>query len=112
MLWLRNTISRTLFSLIIRTPQRLTLLFLKFEQSTIRCLKIAGCVANSVDPDETPPSAASHQGLQCLIRRVCLNKYGKYSSRVYVMYDNLIYINFCVPYSLQITSLPLLPFVL
>ena len=33
----------------------------------------------TVDQDETPPrSAASRQGLQCLLRPVCLNTYGKY----------------------------------
>ena len=42
------------------------------------CLKIAGWVANSVDPDETPRSAASHLGLYCLVRPVCPNTYGKY----------------------------------
>ena len=42
------------------------------------CLKIAGWVANSVDPDETPRSAASHLGLYCLLRPVCPNIYGKY----------------------------------
>ena len=31
------------------------------------CLKIAGCVANSVDPDEMPHSAASQLGLLCLL---------------------------------------------
>ena len=45
------------------------------------CLKIAGWVANSVDPDETPRSAASHLGLYCLLRSVCPNTYGKYGSR-------------------------------
>ena len=44
------------------------------------CLKIAGWVANSVDPDETPHSAASHLGLNCLLRPVCLNTYGKYGN--------------------------------
>ena len=42
------------------------------------CLKIAGWVANSVDPDETPRSAASHLGLYCLLRPICPNIYGKY----------------------------------
>ena len=42
------------------------------------CLKIAGWVANSVDPDETPRSAASHLGLYCLLKPVCPNTYGKY----------------------------------
>ena len=34
------------------------------------CLVIAGRVANSVDPDETPRFAASHLGLHCLLRPV------------------------------------------
>ena len=42
------------------------------------CLNIAGRVANSVDHDETPRSAASHMGLHCLLRPVCPNTYGKY----------------------------------
>ena len=47
-------------------------------QFTIRyCLKIAGWVANSVDPDEKPRSAASHLGLHCLLRPVCPNADGK-----------------------------------
>ena len=37
-------------------------------------------MANSVDPDETPRSAASHLGLYCLLRPVCPNTYGKYST--------------------------------
>ena len=37
-------------------------------------------MANSVDPDETPRSAASHLGLHCLLRLVSLNTYGKYGS--------------------------------
>ena len=35
-------------------------------------------MANSVDPDETPHSAASHLGLNCLLRPVCPNTYGQY----------------------------------
>ena len=46
------------------------------------CLKIAGWVANSVDPDETPHSAASHLGLYCLLRPVCRNTYGKYGRAI------------------------------
>ena len=44
------------------------------------CLKIAGTVANRVDPNEMPHSVASHLGLHCLLRPVCLtiNTYGKY----------------------------------
>ena len=37
-------------------------------------------MANSVDPDETPHSAASHLGLYCLLRPVCPNIYGKYGT--------------------------------
>ena len=44
------------------------------------CLKIAGLVANSVDPDEMLHSAASHLGLHCLLRPVSPNTYGKYGS--------------------------------
>ena len=44
------------------------------------CLKIAGWVANSVDPDETPHSAASHLGLYWLLRPVYPNTYGKYGN--------------------------------
>ena len=48
------------------------------------CLKIAGWVANSVDLDETPRSAASHLGLNCLLRPVCPNTYGKYGYCTFV----------------------------
>ena len=34
-------------------------------------------MANSVDPDEMPHSAASDLGLLCLLRPVCPNTYGK-----------------------------------
>ena len=43
------------------------------------CLKVVGCGANSVDPDELLHFAASHLGLHCLLRPVCPNTYGKYS---------------------------------
>ena len=33
-------------------------------------------MANSVDPDEMPPSVASHMGLHCLLRPVGPNAYG------------------------------------
>ena len=35
--------------------------------------KIAGCVANDEDPDQTPRSAASDQGLHYLLRTVFPN---------------------------------------
>ena len=41
------------------------------------CLKIAGWVANSVDPDEMQCFASSYLGLHCLLRPVCPNTYGK-----------------------------------
>ena len=37
------------------------------------CLKLAGRVANSEDPDETPHSAATHLGLQ--FAQACLFEY-------------------------------------
>ena len=44
------------------------------------CLKIAGLVPNIVDPDVMPHSVASHLGLHCLLRPICLNTYGKYGN--------------------------------
>ena len=41
------------------------------------CLKFAVSVANSVDPDQTPRSAASDLGLHYLLRPVCPNKKNK-----------------------------------
>ena len=46
------------------------------------CLKIAGWVANSVDPGKTLHSAVSHLGLHCLLRSVCPNTYGNYSIQI------------------------------
>ena len=53
------------------------------------CLKIAGWLANSEDPDETPQNAASHLGLHCLLRPVCPNTYSKYGK----LHQNC----FCLP---------------
>ena len=44
------------------------------------CVKIAGNVANSVDQDETPRSAASHFGRHCLPSPVCPNTYDECGS--------------------------------
>ena len=44
------------------------------------CLQIAGLVANSRHPDETPNSAASHLGVNCLPRTVYPVTNGKSSS--------------------------------
>ena len=69
---------RTVFTLSIGTPQLLTI------TSTIYCpmlcLKIAGWVANSVDPDQVTCSAVSHLGQHCLPRPVCPNTYSKYGN--------------------------------
>ena len=51
----------TIFTQNIGTPYLLTTLGL------LICLKTAGCVANSVDPDQMPHFAASDQGLHCLL---------------------------------------------
>ena len=40
-------------------------------------------MANSVDPDQTPRSAASDLGLHCLLRPICPN-------RVFTVYDGII----------------------
>ena len=53
----------------------------RFDSKFYVC-KITGWVANRVDPDQTPRSAASDQGLHCLLRPVCPNMKN--------MYDNLI----------------------
>ena len=37
-------------------------------------------MADSVDPDQMPHSAASDQGMYCLLVPICLNKYGKYGT--------------------------------
>ena len=39
------------------------------------CLKAAGCMVNSVDPDQTPRSVASGLGLHCLLKPICSNAY-------------------------------------
>ena len=41
-------------------------------------------MANSVDPDETPRTVASHLGLHCLLRPVCLNTYSKVKHMVLI----------------------------
>ena len=70
----------TVFAHSIQTPQPLTH-FIQIWTSTIYypmlCLKIAGWVANNVDPDETLQFVASHMGLHCLLRPVWPNTYNK-----------------------------------
>ena len=48
-------------------------------------LNIAGRVANSIYPDQTPRSAASDLGLPCLLRSVCPNTSGSILS-LYLLY--------------------------
>ena len=45
------------------------------------CLKIAGWVANIVDPDGTPRNAASHLGLHCLHKPDSPNTHGTYDNQ-------------------------------
>ena len=52
-------------------------------------------MANSVDPDETPCSAASHLGLHCLLRPVCPNTYSKYGINVIVISAIFTFITSC-----------------
>ena len=60
------------FTLSIGTPYLRTMFILKFEivHSITSCcvLNIAVCMANSVDPDQMPHSAASDQGLHCFAK--------------------------------------------
>ena len=42
------------------------------------------CVkTKSIDPDQTPPAAASDQGLNCLLRSLCPNTLDKYGRQVF-----------------------------
>ena len=54
------------------------------------CLKIAGCVANSLDPDKTPHSKGSYLGLHCLLRLVCPNTFKEYMVEYFLLFFNLI----------------------
>ena len=57
----------------------LTILVLKFEQSTFVVLYIfyiAGCVVDSVAADQKPCFVASDMGPHCLLRPVCPNPIG------------------------------------
>ena len=55
------------------------------------CQKIAGWMTNSVDPVETPRSAASHLGLNCLLRPACPNTYGKYGNCCLHIHDKVCF---------------------
>ena len=70
-------ILHTVFIISIGTHYLLTIIALKFElvhYITYRCVgDIAVCKASNVDPDRTPPSAASDLGLHCLQMFICPN---------------------------------------
>ena len=60
------------------------------------CLKIARWVVNSVEPDETPRSAASHLDQHCLLRPVCPNTYGIYGRSMFTANEGVqSYQNLC-----------------
>ena len=61
----------TVFTLSIWIIYLLTILVLKFEHPfyyLLMCVKTAGGVANSMDPDQMLHSAASNLRLYCLLR--------------------------------------------
>ena len=73
------TSHRRWYDVILTPTEMLIILVLNIKKSTIYylllCLKFAGRVANRVDPDETPRSAASHPVLHRLLRLP--NTYGR-----------------------------------
>ena len=52
-------------------------------------IRNAGQVANTIDPDQLPHSAASDLGLCWLLRPVCLNTSGKYNTFIRIFHFNL-----------------------
>ena len=59
------------------------------------CVKTAGGVANSVDPDQMPHFAASDLGQHCLLRPVCPNTkvyLGNKSTNLQVAHKSLQYL--------------------
>ena len=53
----------------------------------LKYVKIAGWVANSVDPDQTPQNAASDLGLHCLLRPI--SPYHTYLGKYKGLFDYL-----------------------
>ena len=47
----------------------------------LKCLKTAGWLANSLDPDQMPQNVASDQGLHCFLRPVWPSTYNKYGTK-------------------------------
>ena len=73
----------TLYTQNIRTSTSLLNTANKIHKTMllpVNVSKSAGCVTNSGDPDQTPRSAASDQGLHCLLRPVFPNTYSKYGN--------------------------------
>ena len=58
------------------------LLFNKSILLPVNVCKIAGEVANSVDPDQMPHSAPPDLHLNCLLRPVCPNVLSKYGKKI------------------------------
>ena len=65
-------LSNAIYTLCIRTPRLFTKFVLGFENNihfiTVSCVKIAGGVPKSEDPDLTPCFVVSDQVLHCLLR--------------------------------------------
>ena len=71
----------TVFTLSIWTPYNTcSKIWTSAIYCPMLCSDIAEWLANSVDPDEAPRSAASHLGLHCLLRPVCPTTYGKHGT--------------------------------
>ena len=62
-------------------------------------------MAKSVDLDETPRSAASHPGLQCLLRHVCPNTYDKYDTFEFLFQQGLLSLSRSLSTSLLVADI-------
>ena len=70
----RTVVGCTVLTLKYGTPYLLTIFVLKLEQDHLLPVDgSAGFVANSVDPDQTPRSAASDLGIHCVLSPVSPN---------------------------------------
>ena len=56
------------------------------------CLKFAGSVASSVDPDQTPHPVVYDLGLHCLLRPVSSNTKGTYGILYRFVYSEMLYL--------------------
>ena len=64
------------------TPSFLLLLLNKSILLPADVCKIAGWVANSIDPDQLPRSGMSDLDLYCLLRSICPNMWNKYGNMI------------------------------